>query len=818
MLILFFVMTAMTVFALQENYYPKGLFNAIPALDIKDSKLDNSGKSDAIDLVWSDNFENQNNWTFNGCWEKGAGNVGTLRTYEGNNCLGTNLNGLYPNNDNSTVKSIPINLPSSKYIELSFYEWFELENDYDYGYVDILVGSNSYRIDSRSGTSGNQWRRTSLNLTQFAGKQIQIVFNLATDASVSGSGWYIDQTTINCQERNPLNLRITSLDTTLFPSIYANVAVNNNDGFVKNLTPENFVITENGETQTNNLTVMAPANRRTRTMIDVVFLLDCTGSMATEINFVKANMVSFINAMITDSVDYNIGFVAVGDIFYMYNNNTATFFDSTMISQMQTVVNSLNIGVNGIGTGGDWKENQVGAMADAAQYPWRVGSNRMIILMTDATAHEGDTVTNWTMSNLLSSRLNPNNITVHAIFDTHHVDQIVQYMPLVQATGGTYHHIYWNFNSILSTIEETSASNYSVHYTSNSSLDSPLSRLVNIKAINGAQIAEDNHSWLPFSAPTLSRTDLTCSYDQASQHDYQSKELSVTVKDQVFPFVQKVCLYWRAIGQTEFNQVKMIKGNNDTYSYTLPSNVMTGLGIEYYFSAFDGQVQKTLPATYPDRVPFSFAIAPYQSTNILNSTALQTSSNIITVTALTENASNPTLDIYYREMGMLVYNIVRMKKDGDNTYKASLDTNKMNNGIQYFIKAVNELGISSYDASYDYPVFAPISHEIRMQNTGVQANISDLQFYPNPVNLRSNSKAISKIRFSIAKDANVKTKIYNIKGELVKTIADKNYSKGQHSVLWDSKNSTGSTVGSGIYFYMIESEGHKVAGKFIILK
>ena len=62
-------------------------------------------------------------------------------------------------------------------------------------------------------------------------------------------------------------------------------------------------------------------------------------------------------------------------------------------------------------------------------------------------------------------------------------------------------------------------------------------------------------------------------------------------------------------------------------------------------------------------------------------------------------------------------------------------------------------------------------------------------------------------------------KIYDIRGRLVKTLTNKIYSKGFHSIYWNGKNKYGNNVSSGIYFYrMTTNEGYAKSFKMILMK
>lgn len=87
------------------------------------------------------------------------------------------------------------------------------------------------------------------------------------------------------------------------------------------------------------------------------------------------------------------------------------------------------------------------------------------------------------------------------------------------------------------------------------------------------------------------------------------------------------------------------------------------------------------------------------------------------------------------------------------------------------------------------------------------------QNYPNPFNPETT------ISFSIPIDGKVDLSIYNIKGQKVKTLVHDELERGSHQVIWNSKDNTGKSVATGIYFYkMSVNSKDKSIKKMLLLK
>jgi hypothetical protein len=98
--------------------------------------------------------------------------------------------------------------------------------------------------------------------------------------------------------------------------------------------------------------------------------------------------------------------------------------------------------------------------------------------------------------------------------------------------------------------------------------------------------------------------------------------------------------------------------------------------------------------------------------------------------------------------------------------------------------------------------------------TAVEENISSVptdfqlfQNYPNPFNPNTN------IKFSLANQNHVKITIYNLVGEQVALLMNKDLGAGLYLLNFDAKN-----LPSGIYIYSFESGNYKSAKKMILLK
>jgi hypothetical protein len=87
-----------------------------------------------------------------------------------------------------------------------------------------------------------------------------------------------------------------------------------------------------------------------------------------------------------------------------------------------------------------------------------------------------------------------------------------------------------------------------------------------------------------------------------------------------------------------------------------------------------------------------------------------------------------------------------------------------------------------------------------------------LQNFPNPFNPETT------IKYNLAEGTNVSLRIYNVVGQVVRTLVSEPQSAGRYTVRWNGSDDRGVSVSSGIYFYEIRSNGFQDVKKLMLLK
>jgi hypothetical protein len=95
---------------------------------------------------------------------------------------------------------------------------------------------------------------------------------------------------------------------------------------------------------------------------------------------------------------------------------------------------------------------------------------------------------------------------------------------------------------------------------------------------------------------------------------------------------------------------------------------------------------------------------------------------------------------------------------------------------------------------------SPLSGVILHQNT------------PNPFTEQT------LITYQLGVSGQIRLKVYNIAGQLVKTLVDAHHDPGEYNIVWSGADERGRQVSNGVYFCCLESDEQSVIRKMTILR
>ncbi len=116
-------------------------------------------------------------------------------------------------------------------------------------------------------------------------------------------------------------------------------------------------------------------------------------------------------------------------------------------------------------------------------------------------------------------------------------------------------------------------------------------------------------------------------------------------------------------------------------------------------------------------------------------------------------------------------------------------TGQVDRNIMFFVNVSGTVGVAENGADA-----IPVKFELQ-------------QNYPNPFNPSTN------IVYALPRAMHVRLAIYDVLGRQVATLVDARQPAGSHSVRFDSKG-----LGSGLYFYRLETENFTKARKMLLNK
>ncbi len=111
--------------------------------------------------------------------------------------------------------------------------------------------------------------------------------------------------------------------------------------------------------------------------------------------------------------------------------------------------------------------------------------------------------------------------------------------------------------------------------------------------------------------------------------------------------------------------------------------------------------------------------------------------------------------------------------------------------------------------------------KVFLQESNLPQGHALFQNYPNPFNPVTSIQYCVGSRQTEAADnstQHVTLKVYNLLGQLVRTLVDEPKSQGSYEVLWDGKDQNGEEVSSGVYFYRLKASDYVQTKKMILLK
>jgi hypothetical protein len=137
--------------------------------------------------------------------------------------------------------------------------------------------------------------------------------------------------------------------------------------------------------------------------------------------------------------------------------------------------------------------------------------------------------------------------------------------------------------------------------------------------------------------------------------------------------------------------------------------------------------------------------------------------------------------------------------------------------LEMMVATTNNLGLGTPFAGniLVYPIYRVDTTAYGVEGRPITAMTNGFrleQNRPNPF------KRSTSITYQLGKSGIVNLRVYNIAGQLVKTIVDQPQQAGVHSVSWNGRDNEGRQVAAGIYYFSLGTGYRSSTKKMVMLK
>lgn len=499
-----------------------------------------------------------------------------------------------------------------------------------------------------------------------------------------------------------------------FPLIFLNLVVRDAAGDpVPDLTTADFECFEDGVLQEELFTSFAPGEGPGIRGADIVFAIDTSGSMSEEIEQVKDNINDFVDGLAERGVTVGLGLIAFGNGPPEVKGGGTLFFD---VEEFKALVGGLSI------TGGE--ERGFEALRDAVgSFDFSGVAQKIFILVTDedsdgpGTDESAPEEQQQTIDLLLA-----NEARAFAFADCsvgasarHYCDE----GSVTLETGGFQRSVTSDFDDVFKEIEPLISDTYVLRYESGRPDPDPEERTIECAVLRPDVAGTVECTYIPVSAPQIELTPKTRLIKASALEEGPGPVLEVLVTDLVEPLVESVTLFYRTSRPSAdgegYSPIAMVKvgdekvGDGEIFSAQVPAAVAPG--IDFFVRATDGAETSAIPEPRPAREPFHIAVLPNRRPQIAHTPKTIRKSTGGPASAQAIAAPDPRfqlsavvfddtqlvegVELFWRNRGEVLYRRLAMASEDGRTYTVEVPPAEVNELVEYYIRAVDNLGVGS---------------------------------------------------------------------------------------------------------------------------
>jgi hypothetical protein len=264
---------------------------------------------------------------------------------------------------------------------------------------------------------------------------------------------------------------------------------------------------------------------------------------------------------------------------------------------------------------------------------------------------------------------------------------------------------------------------------------------------------------------------------------------------------------------TNWEDVITLSGNPGTYNWTVPNTPSTTCLVRVY--AYDGSGNQdndasdayfTIEPTAPDEPMFVESIGMSKTVWGINSTASATPKVVQDATGYPALSGVTVFGHWYGSTSDVDQCVTGL----DGTCTVTSDRVKRATGDFCFVVDGIEKAAYYWDDTKGV-TYNCISAAAKLAGN-VPQKFSVSENYPNPFNPET------QFSLNLVAETHVSFVIYNVTGQVVRTLVDAPMTAGSHTITWNGTNDSGKALSSGIYFYRVIAGDEIVTNRMTLLK
>ena len=553
-------------------------------------------------------------------------------------------------------------------------------------------------------------------------------------------------------ETNTINRKRQSNDLTFaldiahqsFPliNLYTRITLNNQpfDGEdLDMLTASNFTIREDQRIQ-SIYRFIPPESKDLYRIVDVVFVIDDSGSMYPEASAVINAVTSFATKFEENNIDYRLGLLPYGGG-GGYSAPKGTVKNNGNLTKIDDFKNE----VSQMRFDGGAEYSYLAMNKALNEYQWRSNAQQLLFLITDEPDHGTSLgISDYTESNIIEEITQRSNLSVYIVCTSlflNSYDNFDNYQS-IRVYKEDKNDLVSKFNSIFEEINSDIANDYIIQYQSDNLINDNDNNCRNVELTfryedsNTGSLTERASSH--YCLNKVVKIKPTPETEQLSSYPQRNKApleigacIDIQNQSDAAESTFTMMLNYAQCSASQYTEISMHLISKDSFLFQgiIPANEVTPPCIKYYLMAtgYIGQTEWnigkiTFPADRPYYTPAVISIMPNIPPVITHqkpviSFTSDTLEIKATVEDVTEHLKNVTL--FYRKKGDFIYQSI--STNTDNTYmdfnaiiplydESSGDEVYYSDGLQYYIVATDSYNGTSQVGSAEVPVelYVPI--------------------------------------------------------------------------------------------------------------